>query len=216
MKEIFYQVLPNWIMAFAAVWGVFEIIRGYFKLKKQQKENEQKINYFNDQLNEFRKQTTQFEYQTTLMSENNLIFDKGIENLLKILGSGQKAKEQMLEIERQRRIGEIRPFFVFNKSLSNPREFSINLKNNGGTASDLRIIDVSTETLSIHSIKSEIVIEKGQELRITGNANGTFNSNTVTGQILLGYTDIDGTQYQQSIIKNYQGYQIGLPKAIEI
>lgn len=215
MREFINQGLPNWIMALAAAWGVFEIIRGYFRLQQQQKENEQKIIYFNDQLNEFRKQTTQFEYQTTIMSENNMIVDKGIENLLRILGSGQEAEKQRLEIERQRRIGEIRPFFVFNGSLSNPREFSINLKNNGGTATGLRIINVSTETISIHPINTESVIEKSQKLRIIGSPNGAFNSNTVTGQILLGYSDVDDNQYQQNIIKNYQGYQIGLPKTIE-
>ena len=215
MNNFLTQVLPNWIMALAAFWGVFEIIRGYFKLKQQQRENEQKMDYFNEQLNEFRKQTTQFEYQTTIMNENNIIVDRGIENLLKILGRGQEAEEQRLEIERQRRINEIRPFFIFNRGLSNPREFSINLKNNGGTADGLRIIDVSKESISIYPITIDSVIEKGQELRITGSAKGEFNSNTVTGKILLGFTDVDGNQYQQNIIKNYQGYQIGLPKAIE-
>jgi hypothetical protein len=41
MKEFLSEALPNWIMAIAAAWGVFEIIRGYFKLRRQQLENTQ-------------------------------------------------------------------------------------------------------------------------------------------------------------------------------
>ena len=86
MENFWSQTLPNWVMAGAATWTVFEIVRGYFGLKRQQKDNEQKVKYLDEQLNEFRRQTTQFEYQTTLMSESNKIMEKGIENLTKILG----------------------------------------------------------------------------------------------------------------------------------
>lgn len=34
MENFWNQTLPNWIMALAATWGVFQILRGYLKLKK--------------------------------------------------------------------------------------------------------------------------------------------------------------------------------------
>jgi hypothetical protein len=214
MDHFWSQTLPNWIMALAAFWGVLEIVRGYFKLKKQQKENEQKIDFFNEQLNEFRKQTTQFEYQTTIMNENNKILENGIGNLIGILGKGQEAEEQKLEIERQRRIIEIRPNFVFSTGSSNPERFEIGLRNQGGTAGSFRIIDVSNETILVNPINEQRLIERGQEMRITGRPAPGQNANIASGQILLGFSDVDGNRYQQNIIKNYQGYQIGLPTLI--
>jgi hypothetical protein len=215
MKEFLSQTLPNWIMALAALWAVIEIIRGYIKLKQQQKESEEKMNYFNEQLNEFRKQTTQFEYQTTIMSENNKILDKGIENLLKILSRSQEAEEQVLEIERLRRISEIRPFFVFKRGQSNPREFSISITNNGGTATKPMIISISTKSFSVSSIMKDIAIEKGQDLRIIGTPSAGSNANLISGQILLGYTDVEGNHYQQNITKDSNSYKIGLPIKID-
>jgi hypothetical protein len=218
MENFWSQILPNWIMAVAAAWGVFEIIRGYFKLKQQQIENEQKVKFLEEQLNEFRRQTTQFEFQTSIMSESNLIIEKGIDNLTKILGHGQEAEEKRLEIEIQRRSLDIRPFFNILFGHSNPKEFSIKLINRGGTATDFRIIDTSNDLIKINNLRSDRIIEKGQELEISGKSNdaGTgYNSNLATGQFLLGYSDIDNNKYQQNIIKNYSGYQVGLPTRIE-
>lgn len=218
MENFWSQILPNWIMAAAAAWGVFEIIRGYFKLRQKQIENEQKVKYLDNQLNEFRRQTTQFEFQTSLMSENNLIIEKGIDNLTKILGHGQVAEEQRLEIEKQRRSLDIRPFFNIMYGNSSPLDFNVKLVNRGGTATDFRIIDISNGLIKINNLKRDRIIEKGQELEISGKSNdaGTgCNSNLVSGQFLLGYTDIENTKYQQNIIKNFSGYQVGLPTKIE-
>lgn len=215
METFWNQTLPNWIMALAAAWGIFEIIRGHFKLRKQQKENEQKIDFFNEQLNEFRKQTTQFEYQTSIMNENNKILENGIGNLIGILGKGQEAENQKLEIERPRRLIDIRPNFVFSTSSSNPSRFEIGLRNHGGTASDFKIIDVSNETIRVDPINQQTIVERGQELRVMGRPAQGQNANLATGQILLGFSDIDGNEYQQNIIKNYHGFQIGLPNRIQ-
>ena len=218
MENFWSQLLPNWIMAAAAAWGVFEIIRGYFKLRQKQIENEQKVKFLEEQLNEFRRQTTQFEFQTSIMSESNLIIEKGIDNLTKIFGQGQEAEEKRLEIEIQRRSIDIRPFFNILFGHSNPKEFSIKLINRGGTATDFRIIDTSNDLIKINNLRSDRIIEKGQELEISGKSNdaGTgYNSNLATGQFLLGYSDIDKNKYQQNIIKNYNGYQVGLPTKIE-
>lgn len=209
------DALPNWIMALAAVWGVFEIIRGYFKLKKQQTENKQRIIFFTDQLNEFRKQTTQFEYQTSIMNENNKIIETGIGNLIGILGRGQEAEEQRREMEAQRRIIEIRPNFTFTNGSSNPNRFEIGLRNQGGTASNFRIIDISNDTIAVNPINRDQIAQRGNELRIIGTPVGGNNANTLSAQILLGFSDIDGNQYQQNIIKNYHGYEIGVPNRIQ-
>lgn len=214
IENFWTQTLPNWIMALAAAWGVFEIIRGYFKLRQQQRDNEQKVKFLDEQLNEFRKQTTQFEYQTTIMSENNKILEQGIENLIKILSQSQEAQEQQAELERQRRLIEIRPYFVFSTSLSNMNEFSIGLKNQGGTATNFRIIDVSTNSIKVNPLKRDTVTERGQEININAQAGQGHNANITSGQILLGFSDIDGNEYQQNIIKNYGGFQVGLPVKI--
>lgn len=218
MENFWSQTLPNWIMAAAAAWGAIELIRGYFKLKQQQKENEQRVNFLSDQLNEFKRQTTQFEYQTSLMSESNQIIEKGIDNLTKILGRGQEAEEERMEIERQRRILEIRPFFNPRSGHSSQSDFGIKLTNQGGAATDFRIIAVSNNTITVSPIKKERTIEKGQELEISGRSNvaeTNYNANLVSAQILLGYADIDGNKYQQNIIKNYNGHQVGLPTRVE-
>lgn len=217
MENFWNETLPNWIMAIAATWGVFEIVRGYFRLRKQEKENEQKIKFFDDQLNEFRRQTTQFEYQTSLMSESNKIIEKGIENLTKILGRGQATEEAQIEIDKQRRILDIRPFFNSRSGHSSPSDFGIRMINQGGAATNFRIIDVSGP-ITANPLRLERVIDRGQELEVSGrstDASNGFNSNLVTGQILIGFTDIDGNKYQQNIIKNYSGHQIGVPIKIE-
>ena len=215
MKNFLSQTLPNWLMAIGALWGVFEIIRGYFKLKRQQKENEQKMIYFNEELNEIKKQTTQFEYQTIIMSENNQIIEAGIDNLVKIFGRTAEAEEMRVNIEKQRRLIEIRPFFMTSSEGSNPREFHFTLKNNGGTAQDFRIIDISARTFKINPIDLKFPIERGNIIKIIGIPNSGQNANMVTGQILLGFTDVDNNPYQQNVIKNYNGYQIGPPSKIE-
>lgn len=212
------QTIPNWIMALAASYGVIEIVRGQINLKKQQKENEKSIAFLNAQVDEMRRQTTQFEYQTSLMSESNKIMDKGIDNLIRILGRGQEAAEAQREIEQQRRILEIRPFFNPRSGHSSPSGgFGIKMVNQGGAATNFRIIDVSGPIIA-SPLKQDRVVDKGQELEVSGKSNDAstgFNSNIVTGQILLGFTDIDGNKYQQNIIKNYSGHQVGLPTRIE-
>jgi len=212
MENFWNQTVPNWTMAIAALWGVFEIIRGYFKLRRQQKDNERDVERLDEELNEIRKQTTQFEYQTSIMSENNRILENGIENLIGILGHGQEAEEQRIEIERQRRIIDIRPNFVFSGSSSNPTSFRMRLRNQGSTASTLRLIDVSNDSIIVNPLNENAEIERGQDLQVTGRPGQGYNANLATGQILIGYTDIDGNQYQQNIIKNRGGYQIGLPE----
>jgi len=215
ISNFWTEALPNWVMALAAAWGVYEIIRGHYKLRRQQNENEQKINYLNDQLNELRKQTTQFEYQTKLMNENNGILERGIENLTGILGQGQEAEEQRLEIDRQRRIIEIRPFFVFAGGSSNPGHFSIRLRNQGGTATNFRVLDQSNETLSTLPLNAERIVQRGQELEVVGRPAPGQNANLLSGHILLGFVDEDENQYQQNIIRNSGSVQIGLPTLVE-
>ncbi|MFN8312161.1 MAG: hypothetical protein U0289_05100 [Cyclobacteriaceae bacterium] len=215
IQTFWTEALPNWIMAVAAAWGAFEVIRGYFKLKQQQKDSEQKVKFLDDQLNEFRKQTTQFEYQTTIMSENNKILEKGIENLVGILSKSQEAQEQQADLERQRRIIEIRPYFAFSTASSNPNEFEIKLRNQGGAATNFRIIDTSANTLLVNPLRRETITERGQETVISGRPAPGQNANLATGQILLGFTDADGNEYQQNIIKNYSGFQVGVPTRIQ-
>lgn len=214
MKEFLTEALPNWIMAIAAAWGVFEIIRGYFKLRRQQLENTQNLNYLNEQVNEARKQTAQFEYHTNLMDENNKILEKGIAEILMYLTQTQKVEVQGLEFEKLRRVNEIRPVFVFVRAITNPRGFVITMKNKGQSATSMNIISTSTDDFTVHRIKSGPIIENDQNIEIVASSNHNINSNLSSIQILIGFQDIDGNQYHQNVIKEVNKYRIQPPQKL--
>ena len=216
MNNFITDGLPNWIMALAALWGVFEIIRGYFKLRKQQIENTQNISFLNDQVNEARKQTTQFEYHTILMTENNKILEKGIEEILKYFIHSHDVEIQEFEFEKLKRINEIRPIFLFVRGQSNPKGFAINIKNMGGTANSLKVIDTSTNDFLIQKIRTSPIIEKEQSVEIIASSKSNINANLSSVQILIGFQDVDGNQYQQNIIKELNKYRVEPPNKVNL
>lgn len=216
--------LPEWIMAFAALWGVAEIVRGYFKLKKQERESQQKLEYFDRQLNELKRQTTQFEYQTKLMNENNKIMEHGIDNLTKILLSGLDSEEKKAEIEEQKlaieekkRMSEIQPFFEFENGVTHPQisGFTITLRNDGGTAINLRLECENDKDIVVFPLELNMRKKNKQKFEIKGRAKGKKNVNAATGEIKLEYEDIEGNPYKQIITKQGHAYRVGIPEAVE-
>jgi hypothetical protein len=85
VQQLWSEIVPNWLMAIAALVSIFQIVRGYFELRKAQRENELKIAFQESQLAELQQQTKQFEFQTYLMSDNNRILERGLFDLAGII-----------------------------------------------------------------------------------------------------------------------------------
>jgi|SRR5690606_12760556 hypothetical protein len=208
----------DWITAIAALFGIGPIIWGVVKLFLRDKEKEERLKFVQGQLDELKRQTSEFQYQSTLMREANDLLEKQVALQTDMYLQTKDIEHKKLEIEKQKRIAETKPHFVFQTASSSPDGFECKLRNNGATAENIRIHE-NTEFLRMRPLRDNLRAETGQVIEIGGAADMTktyFNSNQVTGQILISFKDVDKREYFQNIRKTSDGFNIEPPYLREV
>lgn len=205
--------ITDWITAIAAMFGIGPIIWGVVKLFLRDKEKEERLKFVQGQLDELKRQTSEFQYQSTLMREANDLHEKQVALQTDIFLQKKDIEHKKLEIEKQKRIADTKPYFIFQTAISSPDRFECKFRNNGATAESIRIHE-NTEFIRMLPLPDNLRAETGQVIEVAGSADLTktyFNSNQVTGQILLSFKDVDKRVYFQNIRKTAIGFNIDPP-----
>jgi hypothetical protein len=195
------------------------IIWGLIKLFLRDKEKEERLKYFQEQVDELRPQTSEYQYQSTLMLQANELLEKQINFRAEIHLQTKQENEKRSEIEKLKRLNEIKPHFIYQQGSSSPERFGVTLHNKGGTAVDSKVESVDTDFVFINPLLDNSRIDKGQTINVSGYANSAktyYNSNQVACRVTIEYRDIDKNTYRQDIRKvDGAGFQIDPPVLIE-
>jgi len=221
-------LVTDWINSIAALIGVPLVIWGIIRLFIKDKDQERKlssleklavsqdemIKKMTEQIYELSKQTSEYQFQSELMKESNNLISKQFELQNDTFFHNKGIEEKKLELEKIKRLSEIKPHFINNGGSSNSSNISITLKNKGNTASNLILNKVRGEFIFFEKLNSEIEIDNGKNIEIKANiaSSGRYQDNGSRDyELELKYTDMDGNQYKQKI----ENRKIGNPELIE-
>ncbi|HUX61887.1 MAG TPA: hypothetical protein VMV32_11295 [Ignavibacteriaceae bacterium] len=225
--------ITDWIQAFGVLIGIPVVIWSIISLFRKDIEKEKQLNSLNsialsqntvvlklsEQVEQLTIQSSHFQYQNSLMIEANEIMKKQLELHYEIFNHGKDAENKRVDIERSKRISEIKPYFIMNGSQASPESFKLDLENKGGDAKNLKITELETKFAWFQQIPEDFNIEKSNVFSIYGgpNANNTYyNAHNVTFEINLEFEDIDGHSYYQNIKRlQTEKYIINEPKIKE-
>lgn len=208
--------ITDWISSIAAIIGIPLVLVSFLKLIKKDKqkqkqldalvktaEHQAKINSeLQKQVEQLTKHTGEFQYQSYQMYESNRLLEKQVAILGNYFLQRQNKEQERLEIEKQQRLLEIKPFFVTNGGASNPQQFTIRLHNKGGEAHNISFENQSPEVVNLNNIEPNLIVEKGKVMEITGQSISdptNRNSNLAEFEFNLVFHDIDGNKYFQRI-----------------
>jgi hypothetical protein len=211
-------LITDWINSIAALIGVPLIIWGIIKLFIKDKAQERKLNSLEklafsqdemikkmtEQIHELSNQTAEFQYQSELMQEANSLFTRQVQLQSDRFLHEKDFKERELEIQKEKRLLEIKPYF--NKrggGSSSPSGVTLKLKNRGNTARNLVLNKIEGEFIRFVKLNPELEVDSGSDIELKGKANYTDRSK-FTGlhkySLELLFEDIDGNRYRQTII----------------
>jgi len=220
--------ITDWISAISSGLGIPLIIWGIIKIFKKDKSQERKINSLEnlaisqneminkltEQIDELSKQTAEFQFQSQLMKESNVLLSKQIELQNNIFLHDKGIEEKKLEIQKIKRLGDIKPHFINNGSSSNSLNLVINLRNKGNTAKNLILNKVRGEFLNFGQLNPDAEIDTGKNIEIKANVTPSgknHDNGNRDYEIELLYEDIDGNKYRQTI----ENQKVGNPEIIE-
>jgi len=221
-------LITDWINSIAALIGIPIVVWGIIKLFIKDKNQERKlssleklavsqdemIKKMTEQINELSKQTSEYQYQSELMQESNGLIGKQIELQNDIFLHNKGIEEKKLEIQKIKRLSEIKPHFINNGGSSNSSNMLITLKNKGETAKNISLNKIRGEFIIFQKLNSEIEIDNGKNIEIKGNITPS-GRNQDNGnrdyELELIYEDIDGNKYKQKI----ENRKIGNPELIK-
>lgn len=221
-------LVTDWINSIAALIGVPLVVWGIIRLFIKDKDQERKlssleklavsqdemIKKMTEQIYELSKQTSEYQFQSELMKESNNLISKQFELQNDIFFHKKGIEDKKLELERIKRLSEIKPHFINNGGSSNSSNISITLKNKGNTARNLILNKVRGEFILFEKLNSEIEIDNGKNIEIKGNiapSGRNQDNGSRDYELELKYADIDGNQYKQKI----ENRKIGNPELIE-
>jgi hypothetical protein len=217
--------ITDWINAIAALLGIPALLFGIGRLFIKDKEKQRQLNSLDSLANsqtrsieELTKQTSEFQYHSELMKESNELLAKQIELQNEIFLHQQVTAEQKLELESRKRKSEIKPYFIFEGASSDPNGFNIRLLNKGKTAKQVYLEQIDDKQAQIRQLDNKKEYEQNTKLEIIGSADSSktsLNSNQVSFDLILFYTDIDGNRYKQQVTRRQHGFNVAIPIEIK-
>lgn len=196
--------LTDWIQAIAALVAIIAAIVGFRKLYLDIKENESQINHLSKIAEQSVFQTEHLSNQVEKMSESNALmadylqlFQQFVENN-KI--EGELAQKRAALDERKRKMA-IKPIFERNDGYNSHYNMVLTLKNAGGDATILEIIENQE-----NSVRHNLNGFKGQTIR-NGNTIGIALTPRPLGlrieqcfvSLEVIISDIEGNHYQMNL-----------------
>jgi len=219
MSLLDVQPTPMWtdiVQAIGIFLGVPVTLVGIFQLFKKDKDKERKIssleqlaqtqnqvvNKMQEQVEQLSIQSGQFQYQSSLMYEQNKLLEKQIDLQTTIFLHEQGIENQKLQIEKQKRQLEIRPYFTLRSRGSSSDNFFFIILNKGGLAKKLKLTLVDADFVEIRPIPENTNKENNESIEVKGHVrlDKTYLSNNeVPFSLNLEYEDVDGNKYIQTI-----------------
>jgi hypothetical protein len=210
------STITDWIQAIGVLLGipvgVWSIISLFRKDKEKEKQLEslssiatsqnEAVKMLSEQVEQLTIQSNHFQYQGSLMKDANDLTKQQLAMQYDFYVHGKEVEHKKLEWEKNKRIAEIKPYFIFNLSHSSPEMFKLNLENKGGDAKNIRIQNIETKFVWFDPIPKDFSVGKIDVFNISGRPNPEntyFNGNNVTFEINLEFEDIDGNSYYQNI-----------------
>lgn len=171
-----------------------------------------------EQIQELSRQTSEYQYQTELMRESNILVQKQIELQTDTLIHNKLTDEKKIEIEKVKRMAEIKPHFILDGGSSNPSHITVNLINKGQIAKNVIIQNVNNDFTIFSEIDIKKEFDTNQKLELNGYANSSktyYNSNQVPFSIEIFYNDADGNKYKQRVNRENQKYKVLAPELVK-
>lgn len=208
--------ITDWIQAGGVILGVPSAVWGIFTLFRKDKEKEKKIaalekisirqaeivEQLKEQANQMIEQSGLMRFESYQMLQTNKILEKQLELQTNIFLHSKGNEEREKEIEEQKRLDKIRPFFVVHSANSGPVGFGVELDNRGGDAINLIIEPKNSDLVQFNQLPERV--NRQTRIMLGGRINASQTSlipSQVTYDILLTYQDIEGNNYSQSIKK---------------
>lgn len=221
--------ITDWIQAIGVLIGIPVAIWSIISLFRKDKEKERQLESLNsiaksqdrvvlklaEQVEQLVIQSNQFQYQNSLMVDSNNIMEKQLELQYEIFKHGQGVEEQKAEIERKKRMSEIKPYFINTASTYSPESFQFPLSNKGGDARNIKLVDIESRFVSFTPLSANLNVDRGNQFDISGVSNKSntyFDANNLTFEINIEFEDVDGNTYFQNIKRFRNGrYTISDP-----
>lgn len=232
MSVVYQSSITDWIQAMGMLLGVPATIWGIFKLFKKNKEHEQTISALeqivkeqNDVVKQLKehvhymdKQSEHHKFLASLMLETNKLLEKQFELQTDALFHNKDVEQQKIDIEQQKRINAIKPYFITDTSGSDVNSIYSNLINNGADALNVRTRVVKAENISFTSLIPNLRIEQGSRIEIKGRISAQaqhLNGRNAPFTIKLIFSDVDNNEYYQLINREKTGrYMVSEPVAV--
>jgi hypothetical protein len=222
-------LVTDWMIATGALAGIPLAIWGIITLFIRDKNKERHLKAVEDialsqgsliakmeeQVEQLASQTAQFQYQSFLMVESNKLIERQLEIQTSVFEHTKEANRKKQEIEDQKRMESIRPFFTISGSGAGTHGFYFLLYNQGHDAFDIKIHPVDFQFIEPINIVDNTNIESKKELSLSSSINPlttTFTNNQVPFEANIQYKDQDDNLYEQNIKREKTGkYKISSP-----
>lgn len=232
MSIIYQASITDWIQAIGVLLAVPATIWGIFKLFKKNKEHDQTIGALeqivkeqNDVVKQLKehvhymdKQSEHHQYLASLMLDSNKLLEKQFELQTNAFYHNKDIEKQKIEIERQKRMYAIKPYFITHTSGSDGSSVFLNLINNGADALNVGMKVVKAENIYFNSLNTNLRIEKDNRIEIKGRVSAhdvSTNVRHAAFTIKLIFSDVDQNEYYQLIDREKTGrYIVNDPIAV--
>ncbi len=114
----------------------------------------------------------------------------------------KELEEKKFEIQRMKRLNDIKPHFINNGVSTSSSNVTIMLKNKGNTARNIVLKKVQGDFLHFGKLDSDKEIDSGKNIEIKGNvtsAGRNLDNATRNYTLELFFEDIESNNYKQVI-----------------
>lgn len=218
--------ITDWLISISSLCSIPLVFWGIIKIFRRNKEHDDNIraltnltlnqdkvvNELKEQVEQLQKQTSLFEYQANLMLESNKLLEKNLDLQIQIYESTQDFEEKKISLEEQKRISEIKPYFVFNGGTSGPQYGTIRLQNRGADAHHVTYRPLNKDNVNFRktTIKNLIANKKSYEIKV--KFKNPYGMNSKDFSFVLLFEDIDRNQYEQTIEKEGTHVKVNHPE----
>jgi hypothetical protein len=143
--------------------------------------------------------------QTSLMRDANEIYSKQFELQTEVFHHQKLTSEQLVqlenqkqEIERKRRLSDIRPLFHKASATLNSSSIEQKFRNSGAIAHNVSIGETSGE-IEVRPLPNAKDIKPGEDITISLYSSTVKDVRARIGTLDLRFFDLDGNEYSQTI-----------------
>jgi hypothetical protein len=189
--------ITDWITSIAAIVGVPLSMIAFIKLVRRDKDKDRQLQQLSKQTQELTSQTSEFRYHSIQMFEHNKLVEAQLDLQKRAQEEHRAFKSEELEITRQKRRMEIRPYFIFRQGAPSGYNHYIQLLNKGGEASHVSLNFNPESIESIRKDNKKLTIDRASTFDFTVALKAINRYAPIPIELL--FEDQDGNHYNQTI-----------------